>query len=261
MIKEKGKEKQMADNKDNIRISIITPAYNSEATISDTINSVLNQTKAPYEYIVVDGLSRDNTVKIVESFRSEFEKKDIILKVISEKDHGIYDAMNKGIDNATGDIIGIINSDDWYEKEAISIVADVYEKKGFDMFFADLRLHKGNGMTIVKKARNRKYATSRDWNHPTTFITSEMYKKYRYNTVSLHDDYDLILRMKKDNVHIEIENKILANFRMNGVSHERSIKKAVARFKEKYGIYRRNGYPVYYGIEPFLEELIKLIIG
>jgi len=246
---------------DEAKISIITPAYNSEATITDTVKSVLSQTIAPYEYIVIDGKSSDNTVELVKSFRAEFEEKGIILKIISEKDNGIYDAMNKGIDNACGDIVGIINSDDWYEPIAVETVTRIYKEKGFDMFFADLRLHKNNGMTIVKRARNRKYATSRDWNHPTTFITARMYEKYRYNTKHLHDDYDLILRMKKDDVHIEIANKVLANFRMNGVSHERSLKKSIGRFKEKYEIYRINGYPFYYGIECFLEELIKLIIG
>src|SRR3954468_5463563 len=96
-----------------MKVSIITVAYNSQATINDTIKSVINQTYKDIEYIIIDGASTDNTISIVESY------KDKISIVLSEPDKGIFDAMNKGIQYATGDVIGILNSDDYYENNAV----------------------------------------------------------------------------------------------------------------------------------------------
>ena len=102
------------------RFSIVTPTFNSAKTIFTTVDSVLNQSfNGRYEHIIIDGGSTDNTLQIIESKRTEYEAKGIRLKVISEKDNGIYDAMNKGIRLARGEIVGIINSDDWYEKDAL----------------------------------------------------------------------------------------------------------------------------------------------
>lgn len=245
----------------DIKVSIITVTYNGAGTIKDTIESILNQTVSPYEYIIVDGASTDNTLAVVESFRGTFEEHGIKLTVVSEKDNGIYDAMNKGIRIASGDIIGIINSDDYYESIAVETVVKAYEEAPFDLFYADLRLLKPNGISFIKHSKSRKYATSRDWNHPTTFITKAIYDKYQYHNDTIHDDYDLILRLKKANVREKVVNKVLANFRMNGVSHERSIKKAIHRFRIKYRIYRQNGYSPVYMIECLAEEVGKLIIG
>ena len=152
-------------------ISIITVTFNSEKTLSRTMDSVLKQSYKPLEYIIVDGRSKDGTLDIVDKYKPYFWEKGIELKVISEKDDGIYDAMNKGISLARGEIIGMINSDDWYEEDALLTVANTYEQKSFDLFYADLRMHMTDGKTFIKRSRNRKYATSRDWNHPTTFIT------------------------------------------------------------------------------------------
>lgn len=245
----------------DITISVITVTYNSGATLADTINSILSQSVMPYEYIIVDGKSSDNTLDIAEQYRSQIEDAGIRFTVISEPDNGIYDAMNKGIDMACGKIIGIINSDDWYENNAIEVVTNTYEKQPFDLFYADLRMIKPDGTSFVKHSKNRRYATSRDWNHPTTFITKEMYDQYKYKNDTIHDDYDLILRLKKANAKIVVVNEVIANFRMNGVSHVRSISKALSRMKIKYGIYRQNGYSPLYFAECFLVEVGKLIIG
>lgn len=242
-------------------ISIITVTMNSEATLADTLKSVLAQTYAPKEYLIIDGGSSDTTLHLAESFRSAFEEKQIAFTITSEADEGIYDAMNKGIKAASGEIIGIINSDDWYEKDALETAAEVYRTRGFDLFYADLRMHLPDGKTFVKHARNRAYATSRDWNHPTTFITKKIYEQYRYRNQTMHDDYDLILRLKKAGVHIEVKNQVLANFRMNGMSHERSIKKAWQRVRIKYSIYRNNGYSPFYFFECAAVEAAKLIVG
>lgn len=243
------------------KISIITAVYNGAATIERTIKSVLSQEYAPYEYIVVDGCSTDNTLEIVNKYESDFSDKGISLVVISEKDNGLYDAMNKGIRMATGEVIGMINSDDWYENNALSVVADAYEKEGFDLFYADLRMHLENDSSFVKHSKNRKYATSRDWNHPTTFITKEIYNKYQYRNETLHDDYELILRLKKAGCKTVVVNEVIANFTMNGMSHTRSIKNAWKRCMIKYRIYRETGYSPLYFVECFMVEVAKTIIG
>ncbi len=249
-------------DKDNIRISVITASYNSEKTIEDTIISITKQTYPAHEYILVDGGSTDSTVEIVEKYRDSLTKIGTGLIVISERDNGMYDAMNKGIKRATGDIIGIINSDDWYEDDALETVAQTYQKEPFDLFYADLRMYFPDGRCFVKHSKNRKfYQTSRNWNHPTTFITKEIYDRFQYRTDTIHDDYDLILRLRKNKVRTKVVNKVLANFRMDGVSHRRGFRGAIASIKLKYGIYRRNGYGWYYIIEPVMEEFGKLIIG
>ena len=102
----------------NPLISIITVCFNSSKTIRQTIESVLNQTYTNIEYILVDGKSTDNTVAIIEEYAPQFTAKGIVYRWVSEPDAGIYDAMNKGIKLATGEWIGIINSDDWYELDA-----------------------------------------------------------------------------------------------------------------------------------------------
>ncbi|MBR1909068.1 MAG: glycosyltransferase [Lachnospiraceae bacterium] len=245
----------------NVKISIVTATFNSAATVSDTVSSVLNQTYPAFEYVIVDGLSTDDTLGVIERFAPEFESRGIKYTVVSEKDDGMYDAMNKGIKMCSGDIIGIINSDDWYEPDALMTVASAYEKEPFELFYADLRLVRPDGRSFIKHSRNRKYATSRDWNHPTTFIARSIYEKNLYLNDSIHDDYDLILRLKKEGIRTTVVRKVLANFRMAGVSHKRSITAAVSSIKEKYRIYRRNGYSRLYIIEPLLEEVGKLIIG
>lgn len=248
-------------NTERIKISVITVSYNSEATLRRTMESVLNQTYAPYEYIIIDGASTDGTLEIISSMENAFKIRGINLLISSEKDNGIYDAMNKGIDKASGDLIGIINSDDWYETDALKVVAQTYAKSPFDLFWADLRMHMPNGTTFIKRARNRKHATSRDWNHPTTFIARDIYKEYHYRTKTLHDDYDLILKLKKAQVRSVVKNVTIANFTMNGVSHERNLRAALKRCGIKYSIYRDNGYSPLYFLECFAEEMGKLIIG
>ena len=120
-----------------MKISIITVVYNNKKTIKDAINSVLSQRYENLEYIIVDGASTDGTVEVInEIIRTHSNKK---IKFISEKDNGTYDAMNKGIDLASGDIVGTLNSDDlYYDKYCLSIVMDEFQKKSVDSVFADL---------------------------------------------------------------------------------------------------------------------------
>ncbi len=225
------------------------------------MESVLGQTLMPYEYILIDGLSTDNTIKIAESFRERFEEKGTDLRIFSEKDEGIYDAMNKGIDKARGDIIGIINSDDYYEPEAVEVMQDTFEKTGCDLAFADIRMHMTNGRSFVKKARVRKYTTSRDWNHPTQFVSRKVYEKYRFRCRDISDDMDLYFRIKRAGYKIVAVNRVLADFTMGGVSNRIPAREIIPRIKRRYRIYRENGFSRFYIFECVGFELIKFVLA
>ena len=116
-----------------MKVSIITIAFNSEQIIAKTLESVLQQNIPELEYIIIDGASKDRTLEVVETYRGAMEKKGINFRVYSEPDEGIYDAMNKGISLATGEIIGLINSGDWYENATIKKVIDTFESNDSDL--------------------------------------------------------------------------------------------------------------------------------
>ena len=109
-----------------IKVSVVTVAYNSEKTIAKTIESVLNQTYLEIEYLIIDGASKDRTVQIAKSYQKQFDDKGYTYRIISEPDCGMYDALNKGVALAQGEIIGQINSDDWYENNALQRVVETY---------------------------------------------------------------------------------------------------------------------------------------
>ena len=179
-----------------VSVSIVTVAYNSEKTIRQTIESVLNQTVPCKEYFIMDGLSADSTVEIAKEYQDLFDAKGVDYRIVSQKDHGLYDAMNKGIALTTGTVVGLINSDDWYEPIAVETVIKKYEESPFDMMYADLNIIQYEKVRQVKKARIRKkYITTRDWNHPTTFIRRELYNKYQYPCKSVYDDLDVLLKI------------------------------------------------------------------
>lgn len=245
----------------DIKVSIITVCRNSENTIRDTIHSVLAQTYHNLEYIIIDGNSSDQTMDIVKEYQQSFLERHIIYRYLSEPDDGMYDAMNKGICMASGELVGMINSDDWYEPDATAVAARYYEEAHYDLFYADLRIIGKNG-SFIKKSKNSGWVTSRYWNHPTTFIPLRVYENYLYKNESIHDDWDLILRIRKGlpGCNVCVADKVLANFRRNGVSHEKSIKKALERAQDKYKIYRNNGYSRLYFVECYGMEAAKLIL-
>ena len=245
-----------------MKVSIITVSYNSEKTIAHTIESVLAQTYDDIEYWIIDGKSSDGTVALAESYCSAMEQKGITYHILSEPDGGIYDAMNKGIRLATGDVIGIINSDDWYELDAVGTAVHTFEKTGCDLMFANIRMHKADGSTFIKKARLRKFQTSRDWNHPTTFVKAELYKNYPFRNKGIHDDYGFFLQMRSQNRKIVIVDQILANFHMGGASNHKDLRASVKRIRDRYRYcYRINGYSRWYMIECVAIEAAKFILG
>ncbi len=239
--------------------TVITVCLNSEKTIERTLKSVLSQTVPPMEYIIMDGVSSDGTLEIVRSYEDRFRERGVSLKVFSEKDNGIYDAMNKGIDKASGDIIGIINSDDVYEKEAVEVMERTFKETGCDLAFADIRMLYPDGRSFIKKAKVRKYTTSRDWNHPTQFVSKKVYEKYRYRCRDISDDMDLYFKVKRGGYKIVAVNKVLADFTLGGVSSRIPISEVGERIKRRYRIYRENGFNRFYIFECIAFEIIKYI--
>jgi len=181
-----------------LKISIITVTYNSAATLEQTILSVINQSYKNIEYIIVDGQSSDDTLKIIDKYKNN------ISKIVSEKDKGLYDALNKGIDLATGDIIGILHSDDFYIGEnIIEKYAVAFKKNNCDAIYADLYyVDKDNTNKITRKWKSGNYHHNSFLNgwmppHPTFLVKKEIYNKYgKFNTdFKSAADYELMLRL------------------------------------------------------------------
>jgi len=165
-----------------MKISIITATYNSGKTVRDTLESVLRQTFSNYEYIIKDGGSKDDTLNIIKEYAPKFGDR---LKVISEPDLGIYDAMNKGFQMATGDVIGILNSDDFYTSDdALQVIADAFENNDVDATYGDI--HFVNEDDLSKRVRYYSSAVFRRSfmrfglmpAHPSFYCKSDVYEKY-----------------------------------------------------------------------------------
>ena len=183
-----------------MKISIITVTYNSAATLRDTMESVLAQTYTDIEYVVVDGLSKDNTMDIVREYEPRFQGR---MKYISEKDHGLYEAMNKGIRMATGEIVGIINSDDFYHRnDIIQLVADAMAASEVQAVYGDVRFV--NPENLDKTVR---YYSSKIFRpslfrfgfmpaHPTFFTYRKYFEQYGYYRLDykIAADYELLVR-------------------------------------------------------------------
>lgn len=245
---------------DSILVSIITVTYNSEKTLSKAIESVLNQTYSNIEYTIVDGVSEDNTLGLAHSYDTAFAAKGIKYTVISEPDNGMYDAINKGIALSHGVIIGNVNSDDYYEPDAVKIIVQEYIKEPYDMIYGDLRIIKPSG-NIVKRAKLNKFVTTRHWNHPTTFITKETYNEEKYKCESMYDDCDLMLRLRSKGYKVRIVNKVISNFVFGGMSTIKDWNKTIERIRIRSKIYKDNGYGLLYIVDSIVIEVLKYILG
>ncbi len=184
-----------------MKITLITPTYNSSKTITRTIDSIVSQNIFDLEYIIVDGNSKDNTLDLIEPY-----KKIINIKVISEKDEGIYDAMNKGIKMASGEIIGIINSDDlFYSNDILKKVKETFSLfNGLDCVYGDIVYFSKNPKKTTRIWSAGEYEEDRlnyGWAipHPSMFIKKTIYEKYGlYNKIfKIAGDYEFILRVLK----------------------------------------------------------------
>lgn len=246
-----------------MKVSIITIAFNSESMIEETIKSVLVQDYPQLEYWIIDGASKDGTVKIAQSYEAAFAERGIQYHIVSETDEGIYDAMNKGIRLATGDVIGLINSGDRYEPEAIKLAVKTLQERNAEIVFGNIYIRSNGRLCVEKKARQRKrYQTSRDWNHPSMFVKSELYKQYPFRNQGIHDDYAFYLQMRKQKRRIEVINRPMASFWLGGASNKKSLKTAKRRIHDRYYYcYRENGYSRWYLLECIMIEAAKWFLS
>lgn len=206
----------------NLKISIITVCFNSEEFIKDAIDSVLNQTYSNIEYIIIDGGSSDRTVEIVKSYGSK------ITKFISEKDKGIYDAMNKGINNSTGDIIAILNSDDFYDNpNVISNIATCFLLNNPDGIYGDLNVVYRDDISRVKRQylSNKFTVNSLSYGimpgHATIFLKRELFDKFGFYSLKypISADFELLVRFfYANNIRLQYLPQIVLKARTGGIS-------------------------------------------
>lgn len=226
-----------------MKVSIVTVSYNSAATIEDTIKSVLGQTHQDIEYIIVDGVSKDNTLGIVKKYEGK------IARLVSEPDKGIYDAMNKGVALATGDIIGIINSDDLYASpEVIKKVVGAFAQKEVDAVYGDLiYVDRNNTAKVVRRwpAGEFKHAKLQSgWipPHPSVFVKRAVYERCGSFNIKfkIAADYEFMLRCIKNGIEFSYLPKVLVKMREGGFSGQ-SLRQRRRGWEELRQAWQANG--------------------
>lgn len=205
-----------------MKISIITASFNSAGTIRDTLQSVAKQDYQPVEHIIIDGLSRDNTLAIVGEFPH-------VARVVSEKDNGIYDAMNKGVQLASGEVVGILNSDDFYNSpEVLSRVMAAFQDPSVDVVYGDLQYVKQNDVYVVtrhwRSGQYKKKYFYYGWMppHPTFFVRRRIYDEVGLFNTDLRSaaDYEIMLRiLVRYNARASYVPHVLVKMRAGGMSN------------------------------------------
>lgn len=232
----------------SVLVSIVTVCFNSEKTISKTIESVLSQTYHNYEHIFIDGGSTDKTLEIINSYHDRYSGKS---KVFSGKDDGIYDAMNKGIAHTNGEVIGILNSDDWYENDALKRVVDKYLQRKNDCCIIT-----GN-IAIVSKEGELKFVQKHDercltdsafskgtaLQHPAVFVSKETYNNLGTFDTSLKflADCDFEWRcLSSNSVDFLFTSTVTTNMREGGASDTFKIKYIYRRSVERFIVRKKH---------------------
>ena len=229
-----------------MKISIITATYNSAATISSCIASVNEQTYPDIEHIIIDGASKDNTLEIIKSMPNR------VSKIVSEPDGGIYDAMNKGINFTTGEIMGILHSDDlFYSDETLKYISSAFSVSNADVVYGDLIIvEKNNTGKIRRYWKSKSFKPNllnRGWMpaHPTVFMRKGVYKKHGlFNlNMKISADYDFMLRVFSDpNLKFFYLPEVITKMREGGASNG-SLKKMILKTKEDYIALKKNSVP------------------
>lgn len=221
-------------------ISIITVVFNASKTIRSTIESVLSQRGVEIEYIVIDGGSTDGTIEIVQEY------KDCLGYWVSEKDGGIYDAMNKGISKARGDLIGILNADDEYLPRALELIWQTFVKNPSSVIHGDIEVSDGNKSVDVWRGVNPIGVSSQfakmTVNHPASFVPRDLYEKFgTYSTdYRLSSDYELMLRLISKSVPFVHVDHPITKFGLGGRSGGVKTYQETLKIQRAYG---RNFWP------------------
>ncbi len=242
-----------------MRISLVTPAFNSARTIRDTLLSIQAQDYPDIEHIIVDGVSKDNTLDII----SEFPH---VSRLISEPDRGLYDAMNKGLRLASGDVVGIINSDDFYTgPHVIRKVAEKMNETGADALYADLEYVGVSNINRVVRTWKAGHFTPRffynGWMppHPTFFVRRELYDRYGLFNPDFRfsADYELMLRfLLRHNIPVCYLPEVIVRMRVGGASNASILNRLRANREDRLA-WKINGLrPHFYTL--YLKPLSKV---
>lgn len=228
-------------------ISIITATFNSAKTLKDTIQSVLRQTNKDFEYLIIDGGSTDETIDIVKSYESEFSGR---LKWVSEKDQGIYDAMNKGIKMASGDVVGILNSDDYFTSDDIlQTVDNAFKSHEIDAIYGDIHfIRDGNPQKCVRYYSSRMFRPF--WlrfgfmpAHPSFYCKREIFDKAGLYSLDykIGADYEMMVRLfKRLKIKTLYVNKDFVTMRTGGASNT-NVRSRLTLIEEDVKACRENG--------------------
>lgn len=228
-------------------ISIITATFNSAKTLKDTIQSVLRQTNKDFEYLIIDGGSTDETIDIVKSYESEFSGR---LKWVSEKDQGIYDAMNKGIKMASGDVVGILNSDDYFTSDDIlQTVDNAFKSHEIDATYGDIHfIRDGNPQKCVRYYSSRMFRPF--WlrfgfmpAHPSFYCKREVFEKAGLYSLDykIGADYEMMVRLfKKYRIMSQYINKDFVTMRTGGASNN-NVRSRITLINEDVKACKENG--------------------
>lgn len=228
-------------------ISIITATFNSAKTLKDTIQSVLRQTNKDFEYLIIDGGSTDETIDIVKSYESEFSGR---LKWVSEKDQGIYDAMNKGIKMASGDVVGILNSDDYFTSDDIlQTVDNAFKSHEIDAIYGDIHfIRDGNPQKCVRYYSSRMFRPF--WlrfgfipAHPSFYCKREVFEKAGLYSLDykIGADYEMMVRLfKKYRIMSQYINKDFVTMRTGGASNN-NVRSRITLINEDVKACKENG--------------------
>lgn len=244
-------------------VTVLTVAFNAEATIARTMESVLNQTYDNIEYIVIDGASKDKTVEVARSYQKAFDSAPgRSLTIISEPDKGMYDGLNKGARMAHGELVGQINADDWYELDAVETMVGLFNMEKFDAAWGSIRIKKSSG-DMIKHAKIGKLWTTSGWCHPGMFSRREILLQFPYALETMYDDFDYITAVHQAGKKIVTIDKVISNFTFGegGMSTKKGFKEVRKRVNITYGIYKKYGMSKFFWLYRWGFEIAKEIIG
>ena len=249
-----------------MKVSIITVCYNSARTIGDTLQSVSEQSYGNIEHIIVDGQSGDNTLEVVAT------KGMHVTRLVSERDSGIYDAMNKGLALASGEVVGFLNSDDFYADAAVlAKIANVFQDPAVDACYGDLVYVTQDNSQVVRYWKSKPFTKgdfAKGWcpAHPTFYVRKSVIERLGYfdQSYKLAADVEFMMRyLERGQIRAVYIPHVLVRMRLGGASNQ-SWKNIVLQNKEIFAALRKNGIPfsvIWFTVNKVLSRLHQFIVG